>query len=181
VSSPSSRSPRQPPSLRARALAWLTQREHSRQELADKLARWIAARQREAVGGDGHQEGGDPGRAASNLPSADEIEPLLDALERAGHLSDRRFVESRVHARAPRFGNLRIQLELRRLGAQPDDGTLAQLRATEAERARAVWAARFGRAPIDATEKARQARFLAGRGFSAEAIRHALGPVADQE
>ena len=147
---------------------WLAQREHTRQELGDKLARWVAARRCEAA---------EPAEPAE----ADQIEPLLDALEQAGHLSDRRFVESRVHLRAPRFGNLRIQQELRQLGVRPDDATLDHLRATEAERARAVWAAKFGRAPADAAERARQMRFLAGRGFSAETIRRVLAHATDDE
>jgi regulatory protein len=57
---------------------------------------------------------------------------------------------------------------------RPDAATLARLKDTEAERARAVWAARFGRAPADAAERARQMRFLAQRGFSAETIRSVL-------
>jgi len=182
---------KRPPSLRAQALAWLAQREHSRHELGGKLARWIARLQREAASavdddvGAGREPGVDARRplaaAAAPLPSVAEIESLLDALEQAGHLSDRRFVESRVHARASRFGTLRIQLELRQLGAGADEATLAQLKASETERARGVWEARFGHPPADAAERARQSRFLAGRGFSAEAIRRVVCPPIDDE
>jgi regulatory protein len=179
---------------------WLAQREHSRQELGAKLAHWLATRERQAradadTDADADDHAGDAAADAAAdvraplrrpsaqpaLPSPGEIEPLLDALERAGHLSDRRFVESRVHARTARYGNLRIQHELKRLGTAPDAQTLACLKESEAERARAVWAAKFGQPPADATERARQMRFLAGRGFSAETIRSLLAHPADDE
>jgi regulatory protein len=143
------------PSLRARALAWLAQREHSTHELRTKLERWAQMRGRDA--------------------SAEGLEALLEALQAAGHLSDSRFVESRVNARAARLGNLRIELELRRNGVQPDEAVRQVLRASELERARAVWARRFGQPPADRAERARQARFLAGRGFSADSIRRVTG------
>ena len=143
------------PSLRARALAWLAQREHSTHELRTKLVRWAQMRGRDA--------------------SAEGLEALLEALQAAGHLSDSRFVESRVNARAARLGNLRIELELRRNGVQPDEAVRQVLRASELERARAVWARRFGQPAADRAERARQARFLAGRGFSADSIRRVTG------
>ncbi|MFM7703894.1 MAG: regulatory protein RecX [Rubrivivax sp.] len=96
-------------------------------------------------------------------------------MQAAGHLSDSRFVESRVNVRAPKLGNLRIEHELRRSGVQPDDAVRAALRASEPERARAVWAKRFGRPATDRAERARQARFLAGRGFSVDVIRRVIG------
>ena len=41
----------------------------------------------------------------------------------------------------------------------------------EVARCQAVWARKFGRLPVDATERGRQMRFLQYRGFSGEAIR----------
>ena len=143
------------PSLRAKALAWLALREHSTHELRAKLERWAQAHGRDA--------------------EAEGLEALLTALQAAGHLSDSRFVESRVHARAARLGNLRIEQELRRSGVQPDQAVREALRASELERARAVWARRFGQPGADLAERARQARFLAGRGFSADSIRRVTG------
>ena len=143
------------PSLRAKALAWLALREHATQELRSKLERWAQARGRDAA--------------------AEGLEALLEALQAAGHLSDSRFIESRVHVRAPKLGNLRIEHELRRNGVQPDDTLRAALRASEPERARAVWAKRFGHPAADRAERARQARFLAARGFSADSIRRVIG------
>jgi len=148
-------------SLRAKALAWLAQREHSTLELRGKLRRWAQSRGRDA--------------------DAEGLEALLEALQAAGHLSDTRFAHSRVHLRAPRLGNLRIEHELRRNGVSPDEALRQALRASELERARAVWARRFGRPAADLAERARQARFLAGRGFSADTIGRVVGadPSAD--
>jgi regulatory protein len=158
---------RAPPSLRGRALMWLAQREHSRQELAHKLRRWVKALEaRQSLGAQ-------PDMPAS-VPDAGSIESLLDKLQADGHLSDQRFVESRVHARIARFGNRRIEQELRRYGAALDEPGRAELRASEAERARQVWDAKYGRPAANPAERSRQMRFLAGRGFSADVIRRVV-------
>jgi len=143
-------------SLQARALRWLSQREHSRHELRAKLLR----------------AAGDDGDGAT-------IDALLDRLSAQGHLSDARFVESRVNVRHARFGNRRIELELRQHGLAPDPALRQQLRSTELARARAVWHKKFGQAASDAVGRARQARFLAARGFSAEVVRRIVS--RDQE
>jgi regulatory protein len=155
---------RPPPTLRQRALQWLAQREQSRAELRRKLLRWAQARA--AAGG-------------AEAPGAGEVDAVLDALQSAGHLSDARFVEGRVRSLAARFGNRRIEAELHRYGTDLDPAARARLRATEADRIRQVWAAKFGVVPSDLRERARQARFLAARGFSSESIRLVLG--ADTE
>jgi len=152
-----------PPSLRQRALLWLAQREHSRQELHDKLLRWVRAVQVASTLG-----GAAP---ACEMPEEEQIPALLDELEAAGHLSDARAVESRIHVRAPRFGNLRIQQELERLGVEAGPEARQALHSTEHARARSVWERKFGTPPRTAAERARQMRFMAGRGFTAETVR----------
>ena len=141
------RSSRQPLSLKARALQWLASREHSRVELRSKLL-----------------------RAAGEAHTVAEVDALLDQLSTQGHLSDARFVESRLHARSSRFGNRRIEHELRQHGVAIDADVQAQLRATELARAHEVWRKKFGVLARDAAGRARQARFLAARGFSAEVV-----------
>jgi regulatory protein len=47
-------------------------------------------------------------------------------------------------------------------------------RATELERARQAWQKRFGEPPASATERAKQMRFLQGRGFSFDVIRRVV-------
>lgn len=133
-------------SLRARALRYLSMREHSRLELGRKLSRHA-------------QEG-------------DDVESLLDSLEQAKLLSQARFSESLVHRRAMRFGNNRILSELQSHGIDP--GSLTEIKVAlsngEVARAREVWQKKFGHAPADATERAKQMRFLQQRGFSHRAI-----------
>lgn len=126
------------PSLRAKALAWLALREHSTHELRVKLVHWAQARGRDA--------------------QAEGLEGLLAALQQAGHLSDARFIESRVQARSARLGNVRLEHELRRTGVQPDEALRAELHASEFVRAQAVWARRFGRGPRGAVAAAQDAR-----------------------
>jgi regulatory protein len=98
-------------------------------------------------------------------------------------LSDERFVEARVHARAARYGNVRIRQELAQHGAAIDPATAEQLKGSELARARAVWARKFGgETATDAAGRARQMRFLAGRGFSADVIRRVIkGDGEDDE
>ncbi len=158
-----------PLSLKARALQWLAQREHSRIELRRKLLRLARRRAADqAAGGDGEA-------ALATADPAIEVDALLDWLVAQRHLSDTRFVESRVNARAARYGNLRIRQELSQHGAALDAATAERLKASELTRARTVWARRYGSAPAtQAGEQARQMRFLAGRGFSADIIRQVV-------
>jgi len=156
---------RPPASLKARALQWLAQREHSRLELRRKLLR--AARLRDAAAAEA-------GAPAPAHPAA-EVDALLDWLAAHQHLSEARFVESRVHARAARFGTRRIAQELKQHGAMLDADAAERLRATEFERARALWARRFGsEAAVEPAARAKQMRFLAGRGFAADVIRRVV-------
>lgn len=162
-----------PASLRQRALMWLAQREHSRKELHDKLLRWVRALET--------ARGLAPPDSTSMLnaqgpgaPDARQIPELLDELEAAGHLSDARLIESRIHVRAARFGNLRIERELQQLGVAVDEPARAALRDSELQRAQAVWARKFSQLPAGAAERGRQMRFLAARGFSADTVRAVL-------
>ena len=154
---------RPPLSLKGRALQWLSQREHSRIELRRKLMR--AARLR------------DEAAASEGVPSerAAEVESLLDWLAEHRYLSEARFIESRVHARAARFGQRRIAHELGQHGATLDADTAERLRGSEFARAQALWARRFGAEPAaDAALRAKQMRFLAGRGFASDIIRRVV-------
>ena len=155
-----------PLSLKARALQWLALREHSRVELRRKLLR--LARQRAAAQAD------DADAADSAEPAA-EVDALLEWLTAHHYASDVRFVESRVNARAARYGNQRIRQELGQHGTALDAETAARLKDSELARARAVRARKFGAEPAtEAKARARQMRFLSGRGFSANVIRRAL-------
>ena len=77
-------------SLRERALRLLARREHARGELARKLM--------------------------PHAESEEELTGVLEDLAARGLLSDERYVEMRLHARAARFGNARLTHELRQQG-----------------------------------------------------------------
>ncbi|MBS0390689.1 MAG: recombination regulator RecX [Proteobacteria bacterium] len=147
------------PSLKARALRLLAQREHSRGELEAKLARHV-------------QEG-------------ENLAAVLDELQARDFINAERVAESVVHRRAARFGARRLAQELRSKGLQEDlvRATAAQLAGTELERALAVWRQRFGSAPPAATpqERGRQMRFLAARGFAADVVRRVVQNGGDGE
>ncbi|HET9822558.1 MAG TPA: recombination regulator RecX [Burkholderiaceae bacterium] len=157
-------------SLKARALQWLAQREHSRLELRRKLL--AAARQRDAAE-----------RGADETPDpAGEVEAVLDWLVAQRHLSEARFVEARVHARAARFGARRIVQELSQHGVALSPEAAAELKSSELERAREVWARKFGSAPAaDAAARLRQMRFLAGRGFAPDIIRRVVRGLPEDD
>jgi len=143
-------------SLRGRALGYLSRREHSRAELSRKLT--------------------------PHLDEGDSLDSLLDALEQEGWLSNERFVESVVHRRGTRLGTNRIVHELKRNGI---DETLiqdagAELNKTELARARDVWSKKFGELPTTPAERAKQARFLATRGFNGGTIVKVLKAGEDE-
>ncbi|MFN3397633.1 MAG: recombination regulator RecX [Sulfurimicrobium sp.] len=142
-------------SLRERALGFLSRREHSRLELKRKLAPYAEDEQ--------------------------EVESLLADFTTRGWLSEARFTEQVMHARRGKYGARRIVHELKEKGVSADAvaAILPELRASELETARAIWARKFGILPQDARERARQMRFMASRGFGAETITKVLRCQAD--
>lgn len=165
--------PARPASLKVRALQWLAQREHSRQELRDKLLRLLQRSSREAAAQAAEAVADD----APPVPDVDpvaEVDAVLQWLEQHGHLSDARFTESRVHARQARFGNRRIQQELQQHGVTLDADARHALQQTELARAAEVWRRKYGSAPADAAGRVRQMRFMVGRGFSPDVVRRVI-------
>jgi regulatory protein len=148
---------RQVLSLKARALKYLSMREHSRLELGRKLSRYA-------------EEG-------------DDVEALLDFLEKNNWLSQERFAESLVHRRAGRYGNSRVLAELQQHGVKGEDldELKSGLKQTETARAKEVWRRKFNRVPQDAEERSKQMRFLMARGFSQGAIRSAMQGREDED
>ena len=145
-------------SLKGRALRLLSGREQSRVELERKLA--------------AHEEV--PGQLAA----------VLDDLEARDFISQTRVVESVINRRQAKLGASRIKGELQRKGLDADKVAEAMdgLKATELDRAREVWRKKFdsktdaGNSPAD---KAKQMRFLAARGFGADAIRRVVSGRQD--
>ena len=146
------------PTLKARALRLLSQREHSRLELARKLAR--------------HAEEGD------------DVEALLNFLEQNKWLSEERFSENLVHRRAARYGNSRIVAELQHhgIGGEILSELKESLKEDEVERCCEVWRRKFGEVAENPEGRQKQLRFLMSRGFSQKAIRAAMqGSMPDEE
>jgi len=142
-----------------RAVALLARREHSRRELERKLA-------------------------ARGFPRG-LVGETLDRLEQNGLLSSQRFISGFIASRAERgSGPAKIRAELVQRGIRPDDADAALREADEdwAALARRVRAKRFGASPpAEYAERARQARFLRGRGFEPEHIDAALEVGADSD
>ena len=129
------------PSLGARAMRLLARREHSRDELRRKLSR-IAS-------------------------EGDDVEAVIDSLAAKGWLSDARYAEQAVRAKARRFGPLKVAHALRVKGVA-DETIAAAFQAAGADGAadmERVWKSRFSQQPQNDRERARQVRFLQGRGF----------------
>ncbi|OAJ58374.1 recombination regulator RecX [Paraburkholderia ginsengiterrae] len=133
-------------SLKGRALGYLSRREYSRAELARKLKPFVE--------------------------ETDSLDTLLDSLEAENWLSDSRFAESLIHRRSSRLGVSRIVGELKQHAVDQAlvEEASAQLRETELARAQAIWRKKFGQLPETPAERAKQARFLASRGFSGATI-----------
>jgi regulatory protein len=145
------------PSLKGRALRLLSQREHSRVELQRKLS--------------AHET--EPG----------ELARALDELQAKGFINEDRVIESVLHRRAAKMGAARVRQELQAKGLDP--GAVAQavqgLQGSEVARAREVWRKKFGEPAQDTSERAKQMRFLAARGFGGDTIRRVVSDAGADE
>lgn len=144
------------PSIKGRALRLLSQREHSRVELERKLRKY-------------EEEPGSLARALDELAAKDLI-------------SEARVVQSVLHTRAARHGAARVRQELLHKGIAPEAvaEAVATLQGSEFERAREVWRRRFDALPQDASERAKQARFLMARGFAGGVVAKVLRYELDE-
>ena len=147
--------PDKAPSVKARAVSLLAQREYSRQELTDKLT------------------------AAPASP--EEVEQALAQLEAKGLVNDARVVETLVNRRSGKLGASRLRQELQAKGVSAElvAETMAGLKGTELARAQAVWQKKFGQLAATSAERNKQARFLASRGFSGDVVRQVVAGLSD--
>ena len=133
-------------SLRAQAIRWLARREHSRSELEQKLLAkgWEKSKVREA----------------------------LDELTTLGYLSDARYAHALTAQKAGRYSRRGIVAELKSkgVGSREIEDALAQASLDDEAALTALWQRRYGRAPVNERDKARQVRFLQSRGFALSAI-----------
>ncbi len=140
------RGPRKPltaASVQATAIRMLARREYGRAELTQRLLLRGAAR--------------------------DDIERALDRLAQLGYLSDARYAQGVVAQKAGRYAKRAIvhALKAKGIGTPVTTEALAALAGSdEVAEAAALWQRRFGVAPANDKEKARQLRFLFSRGYS---------------
>jgi len=140
-----------PEQLKARALRHLVRREHSRAELARKLAAHAASRE--------------------------DLEALLDSLVAKKQLSDERYAEERARALSRKYGVAKIRHDLKAKGMS--DGIVDAVSSEgELERARAILERKYRVPAATREERAKRARFLQGRGFSSDVV---LRLVLDRE
>ena len=131
------------------AIGYLARREHSRLELINKL---------------------------KLKPFSEDVDlhSLCDNLEASNYLSDKRFAEMFVRSRVLRGqGEIKIRYELRQRGVKDDliDVALVEEGTDWLSLAREQREKRFGREiPKDFKERARQSRFLIGKGFSGDIL-----------
>jgi regulatory protein len=144
-------------SLTGRALRLLSQREHSRAELERKLAKF-------------EEEPGALARA-------------LDSLTAKDFINEDRVVASVVYRRSAKLGTQRLRQEMQSKGMDPQAVAQAVdvLRTSEQARAHEVWRKKFGSPASTPAERAKQVRFLAGRGFSGEAIARVVSGAFDAD
>jgi regulatory protein len=133
--------------LKVRALRHLARREHSRTELARKLA--------------------------PHAESPETLAQLLDALTAKKQLSDERYAEARAHQLARKYGAARIRADLKAKGIAPEIAARVSSD-DELGRARAILARKYRAGAGTREERARRMRFLQSRGFSHDTIRKLL-------
>ena len=152
---------RPPPSAKVLAVRMLARRDYSRAELSQRLARRGIA--------------------------PDDIKAALDDLASAGYLSDARYAHALVAQRSGRYGKRAIAHVLREKGIDAPDAqaAMAPLAASdELADASALWRQRFGTAPANQREKAKQVRFLLSRGYGlsvALRVLRAAGSAIDDD
>ena len=146
-------SPDTPAELKTRALRHLVRREHSRAELERKLA--------------------------PHAESPEALKAVLDLLLNKRQQSDERFAEERARSLSRKYGAAKIRQDLKAKGIA--DEVIARLSSEgELERARAILARKYRQPAASREERAKQARFLQGRGFSYEVIRRALSSELEE-
>ena len=142
------RSERAPKPLKARAIALLARREYSRAEIRARLV------------------------ASGDESDAAQVDDVLDELVALGYLSDARFASAVVAQKSRGHGERAISATLRARGVSEQAIACALNESAIDDRSAmiALWRRRFGKAPTDEREKARQVRFLQSRGFALSAI-----------
>jgi regulatory protein len=140
--------PDTPAELKARALRHLVRREHSRAELARKLA--------------------------AHAESPEALEAVLDSLRSKKQQSDERFAEERARSLSRKYGAAKILHDLKSRGISDEISQRVARESDDLQKAREILRRKFSSEAQTREERAKRARFLQGRGFSYDVIIHAL-------
>ena len=135
--------------IKEACLLYLMRREHSQQELLQKVFAKGFVKQ--------------------------DIVPVIDELIEQGLQSDARFAESYARSRVHKgFGPLRIQAELKQRGVSdcPFDMAVEDIAGSWQELLVQVYSKKYGNETVlDVKEKLKRSRFLLQRGFPNELVR----------
>jgi regulatory protein len=136
-------SPDTPAELKQRALRYLVRREHSRAELERKLS--------------------------PHADSSQAVQAVLDLLLSKKQQSDERFAAERARVLSRKYGPAKIRHDLKARGVSGE--VIDSLSSSEEEqRAKEILARKYREPAGNREERAKRARFLQGRGFSADVI-----------
>ena len=135
--------PDTPAELKQRALRYLVRREHSRAELERKLS--------------------------PHADSSQAVQAVLDLLLSKRQQSDERFAAERARVLSRKYGPAKIRHDLKARGVSEEviDGLSSS---EEERRAKEILARKYRKPAGSREERAKRARFLQGRGFSADVI-----------
>ena len=129
-------------------MRYLARREHSRDELARKLA--------------------------PHAESPELLEALLRELDSRKQLSNQRFAEVRANWLARKYGAARIRHDLKSKGVSEEVSDRAVAELDDTAKAKEILARKYRTPATTREERAKRARFLQSRGYSYDTIR-ALG------
>ena len=140
--------------LKKRALYYLGKRDYSRIELRNKILNY----------------------SESLSISIVDLELVLNELETNDWLSDDRFAEQFVLSKKRKFGPRKISHELKLRGVNEliINRVLGEIKDDEFFLAKKIWEKKFNQFPITIDEKAKQIRFMQGRGIEASIIHQIL-------
>lgn len=112
-----------------------------------------------------------------------EVAAAADWCESQGFLSDSRYAESTARRLSARYGTGRVVHTLRGkgVGEEAIASLIPDLKGGELARAQALWIRKFAGPPQDATDRARQIRFLQLRGFGFDIIKRVIAGVEAPE
>jgi len=140
--------------LKKRALYYLGKREYSRLELFKKINAY----------------------AIELELDNQNIKDTLNDLESDNWLSDQRFTEQFIFSKKGKYGAEKIRYELKNRGVNEDiiNNELFKIKIESYSLAKKVWSKKFSETPKSLEERAKQIRFLQGRGFDIELIKKIL-------